>query len=117
LGVDQKHLNRVRTNWPPKTLKPFVDDIAIKTDITEFLDVLLSTLNSYLSKHKDVIKPIKLDLPTIRSISPKANTMNGYCLKDVGTIALGMDSVIGIESHFCSRPFSIENFFCQTNDL
>jgi very-short-patch-repair endonuclease len=72
-------------------------DIAIKTDISEFLDVPLNTLNSYLGKHKDVIKPIKLDLPTIRTISPKANTMNGYCLKDVGTIALGMDSVIGIE--------------------
>jgi len=72
-------------------------DIAVKTDITEFLDVPLNTLNRYLSKHKDVIKPIKLDIATIRSIKPKASRMNGYCLKDVGTIALGMDSVIGIE--------------------
>jgi len=72
-------------------------DIAVKTDITEFLDVPLNTLNRYLSKHKEVIKPIKLDIATIRSIKPKASRMNGYCLKDVGTIALGMDSVIGIE--------------------
>jgi hypothetical protein len=55
-----------------------VKDIAIKTDITTFLDVPLNTLNRYLSKHRDVIKPIKLDLPTVRSINPKANTMNGY---------------------------------------
>ncbi len=72
-------------------------DIAVKTDIANFLDVPLNTLNRYLSKHKDVIKPIKLDIATARSISPKASRMNGYCLKDVGTIALGMDSVIGIE--------------------
>ncbi len=25
LRVDHKHLNRMGTNWPPKTLKPFVD--------------------------------------------------------------------------------------------
>jgi len=25
LGVEQKLLNRMGTNWPPKTLKPFVD--------------------------------------------------------------------------------------------
>ncbi|MCK5876275.1 MAG: hypothetical protein KAG43_01470, partial [Candidatus Marithrix sp.] len=26
LGVDHMHLNRMATNWPPKTLKPFIDD-------------------------------------------------------------------------------------------
>ncbi|MFK5971556.1 MAG: DUF559 domain-containing protein [Candidatus Marithrix sp.] len=25
LGVDQRFLNRMRTNWPPKTIKPFID--------------------------------------------------------------------------------------------
>ncbi len=74
-----------------------IKDIAIKTDITDYLKVPVGTLNSYLSKHRDVIKPIKLNLATARSIKPTATRMNGYCLKDVGTIALGMDSVIGIE--------------------
>ncbi len=182
LGVDQKLLNRMRTNWPPKTLKPFVDegwsmrtnsvevvaenspyrgrriivytaetiemlistyatglayealkpnqkhigkrcvillksltrtaievaikeacglpinvqataqktykdivqlmkesglkcsvndDIAIKTDITNFLDIPLGTLNGFLDKHKSEIKPIKLDIATIRAVGSK----------------------------------------------
>ena len=43
------------------------------------------------------IEPIKLDRAAILAIGSKAGRLNGYCLKDVGTIALGMDSVIGIE--------------------
>jgi len=208
LGVDQKQLNRVRTNWPPKVLKPFIDeglivrtnsvevvaknsphkgrnivvydsniienlirgyslalashslktnqrhigdrcvilscslirtaldtaikqacglspdiqetaqqhytdavklikdygftcsapnDIAIKKDIVKFLDIPESTLNSFLRKHRQEIEPIKLDYSTIRSIGYKAPRMNGYHIEDVSKIALGMDSVIGID--------------------
>jgi len=73
------------------------DDIAIKKDITQFLNVPESTLNSFLRKHQTDIKPIKLDSTTIRSFGGKASRMNGYHLDDVTKIALGMDSVIGIE--------------------
>jgi len=73
------------------------DDIAIKKDITQFLDVPESTLNSFLRKHKNDIQPIQLDSATIRSFGGKASRMNGYHLDDVTKIALGMDSVIGIE--------------------
>ncbi len=72
------------------------DEMAIKTDITDFLDIPLSTLNSFLTKHRKTIKPIKLDRETIQAIGSKALRMNGYHVQDVGTIALGMDSVIGI---------------------
>ncbi len=72
------------------------DDMAIKTDITDFLDIPLSTLNSFLTKHRKTIKPIKLDRETIQAIGSKALRMNGYHIQDVGTIALGMDSVVGI---------------------
>ncbi len=73
------------------------NDIAIKKDITRFLDVPESTLNSFLRKHKSDIEPLKLDAATIRSIGYKASRMNGYNLDDVSKIALGMDSVVGIE--------------------
>jgi len=73
------------------------DDIAIKKDITQFLKVPESTLNSFLRKHQTDIKPIKLNSATIRSFGGKASRMNGYHLDDVTKIALGMDSVIGIE--------------------
>jgi very-short-patch-repair endonuclease len=56
-----------------------------------------STLNSFLRKHKGEIEPLKLDLATIRSFGGKASQMNGYHLDDVTKIALGMDSVVGIE--------------------
>ncbi|MDM8567872.1 DUF559 domain-containing protein [Candidatus Halobeggiatoa sp. HSG11] len=205
LGVDQKHLSNVRTNWPPKILKPFIDkassvrtnsvkviaensphkgrkistyntamienlirsyllafaskklrrnqqhigercavlsaslmktaldtaikqacglspniqqiaqqnyvelvkqfgftcsfdnEIATKKDITNFLDIPISTLNSFLKKRQDDTQPIKLDHKTIKANGGKANRMNGYSLEDVSKIALGMDSVIGIE--------------------
>ncbi|MDM8560461.1 DUF559 domain-containing protein [Candidatus Parabeggiatoa sp. HSG14] len=73
------------------------DDIAIKKDITQFLNVPESTLNSFLRKHQTDIKPIKLNSATIRSFGGKASRMNGYHLDDVTKIALGMDSVIGID--------------------
>jgi hypothetical protein len=72
------------------------DDIAIKTDITDFLDIPQSTLNSFLGKHRNTIKPIKLDRATIRALGSKASRLNGYQVQNVGTIALGMDSVVGI---------------------
>jgi len=65
------------------------DDIAIKKDITQFLSVPESTLNSFLRKHKSDIQPIRLDSATIRSFGGKASRMNGYHLDDVTKIALG----------------------------
>ncbi|MDM8563745.1 DUF559 domain-containing protein, partial [Candidatus Marithioploca araucensis] len=73
------------------------NDIAIKKDIAQFLDVPESTLNSFLRKHKGEIEPLKLDSATIRSFGGKASQMNGYHLDEVTKIALGMDSVVGIE--------------------
>jgi len=73
------------------------NEIAIKKDITQFLEVPESTLNSFLRKHKDDIEPIKLDRETIRAIGYKATRLNGYLLDDVTKIAFGMDSVVGIE--------------------
>ena len=72
------------------------DDIAIKTDIIEYLDTPPGTLNSFLGSHSATIKPIKLKLATIRKIGSKASRMNGYSIDDVGRIALGMDTVVGI---------------------
>ncbi len=72
------------------------EEIAIKTDITRFLDIPLSTLNGFLYKRRNEIKPIQLDRKTICAIGSKALRMNGYHIQDVGTVALGMDSVIGI---------------------
>jgi len=73
------------------------NDIATKKDITQFLNIPQSTLNSFLRKHKNEIQPIQLDSATIRSFGSKASRMNGYQLDDVTKIALGMDSVIGIK--------------------
>jgi very-short-patch-repair endonuclease len=73
------------------------EEIAIKKDITKFLDVPESTLNNFLRKHQNEIQPIKLDYSTIRSMGYKAPRMNAYHLDDVGKIAVGMDTVIGIE--------------------
>jgi len=73
------------------------NDIAIKKDITQFLEVPESTLNSFLRKHKGDIEPLKLDAATIRSFGGKASRMNGYYLDDVAKIALSMDSVKGIK--------------------
>ncbi|MCK5524549.1 MAG: hypothetical protein KAI83_15570, partial [Thiomargarita sp.] len=36
LGVDHMHLNRMATNWPPKTLKPFIDGSwSMETNLVE----------------------------------------------------------------------------------
>ena len=72
------------------------EKIAIKTDITDYLDIPLSTLNSFLGKRRNEIEPIRLERETIRNLGSKASRMNGYSVQDVGTIDLGMDSVVGI---------------------
>lgn len=51
------------------------NDIAVKKDIAQFLDVPESTLNSFLRKHKSDIEPLKLDSTTIRSFGGKASRM------------------------------------------
>jgi hypothetical protein len=71
------------------------NDIAIKKDIAQFLDVPESTLNSFLRKHKSDIEPLKLDSATM--ISHRTKRDHGYHLDDVAKIALGMDTVVGIE--------------------
>ncbi|MDM8568870.1 DUF559 domain-containing protein [Thiotrichales bacterium HSG1] len=75
----------------------FDNEIATKKDIVDFLDIPISTLNSFLKKCQDDIHPIKLDHKTIKANGGKATRMNGYSLENVSKIALGMDSVIGIE--------------------
>jgi very-short-patch-repair endonuclease len=93
----QKHYTDIVELMKESGLKCSVsEEIAIKADITDFLDIPLSTLNSYLSKRRHEIKPIQLDQKTIRAIGSKASRLNGYHVQDVGTIALGMDSVVGI---------------------
>ncbi len=61
-------------------------EIAIKTDITNFLEVSPSTLTHFLNKHSETIKPIKLDKKMIQAIGSRATHMNGYRVQDVGTI-------------------------------
>jgi len=73
------------------------NDIYTKKDITNYINVPLSTLNNNISKFHDDISAINLDRATIRAIGSKAPRMNAYNLEDVGKIILGMDSVIGIE--------------------
>ncbi|MFK5970057.1 MAG: DUF559 domain-containing protein [Candidatus Marithrix sp.] len=73
------------------------DDIYTKKDITNYITVPLSTLNSNIRKLHDDISVINLDRKTIKSSGSKAPRLNGYSLEDVGKIVLGMDSVIGIE--------------------
>jgi len=62
----QKHYTDIVELMKESGLKCSVsDEMAIKTDITDFLDIPLSTLNSFLTKHRKTIKPIKLDRETI----------------------------------------------------
>ncbi len=73
------------------------NDIYTKKDITNYITVPLSTLNSNIRKLHDDISVINLDRKAIKASGSKAPRMNGYNLEDVGKIVLGMDSVIGIE--------------------
>jgi very-short-patch-repair endonuclease len=71
--------------------------IATKKDLIKFLKVPESSLNSFLRKHQDEIKPIKLDYATINSIGHRAKHMNGYIMDDVAKIAFGVDTEVGVE--------------------
>jgi very-short-patch-repair endonuclease len=71
--------------------------IATKKDITRFLKIPESTLNGFLRKHKDEIRPIHLDSAAIHSLGCRAKSLNGYHLDDVAKIAFGMDTEVGIE--------------------
>ncbi|MFK5970272.1 MAG: DUF559 domain-containing protein [Candidatus Marithrix sp.] len=73
------------------------NNIYTKKDITNYITVPLSTLNSNIHKLHDDISVINLDRAIIKASGSKAPRMNGYNLEDVGKIVLGMDSVIGIE--------------------
>ncbi len=73
------------------------NDIYTKKDITNYITVPLSTLNSNIRKFHDEISVISLDRKTIKASGSKAPRMNVYNLENVGKIVLGMDSVIGIE--------------------
>jgi len=48
------------------------DDVAIKTDITDYLDIPLSTLNSFLGKKRNEIEPIRLETINIYPIVHQA---------------------------------------------
>ena len=74
-----------------------IDNIATKKDIVNFLNIPESTLNSFLRRHSNEIKPIKLDSETIQSLGLKAKRLNGYQEEDVAKIAFGMDTEIGIK--------------------
>jgi len=71
--------------------------IAIKTDMLRFMNVPLPTLNYHLTKHRNVVEPIPLDIDAIRTLGSTAWRMNGYHFYDVVKIVLSMDSVIGID--------------------
>ena len=72
-------------------------EMATKKDLLEFLKVPESTLNAFLRKHANRIKPIALDLKTIHDMGCKASHINGYFLEDATKIILGMDTEKGIE--------------------
>ena len=74
-----------------------INNIAIKKDITKFLKVPESTLNSFLRKHSKEINPIKLEPAIIRSLGLKARRLNGYHKEDTAKIIFGMDTEVGIK--------------------
>ena len=74
----------------------FPNQVATKKDIVDFLKVPAGTLNSFLQKHRDEIKPVRIDSATIRSMGGKAQRMNGYRIDDVVKIVCGMDTETGI---------------------
>lgn len=73
------------------------NDVATVKDIMKFLKVPRTTLNNFLNKHKDTIKPIQLSQSQILTISNKARMMKGYHMEDVARIAVGMDTAVGIQ--------------------
>ena len=73
------------------------NQIATKKDIAKFLKVPVSTLSSFLRKHADEIKPLRLDAETIRSMGSKARRLNGYYMDDVAKIVFAMDTPVSID--------------------
>jgi len=71
--------------------------IATKKDISQFLGIPLSTLNGFLRKHRDHIKPIPLDREVTRPLGFKSARVNGYSVEDVAKIAFSMNTVPGIK--------------------
>lgn len=71
--------------------------LATKKDIAEFLKVPVSTVSSFLRKHKNEIQPLRLGREAIRQIGSQANRMNAYHLEDVLKIAFWMQSEVGGE--------------------
>lgn len=69
--------------------------LATKKEIAQFLNIPESTLNGFLRKHRDQIKPVRLNRETIRRLGSRANRMNAYSMEDVLKIAFWIDSEIG----------------------
>ena len=91
----QKHYNNAVELIQEFGFQSSIDEhTATKKDITKFLKVPQSTLNSFLYKHSYEIKPIKLSREIIKSIGSKAKRMNGYHVDDVVKITFGMDTEI-----------------------
>jgi len=106
LGIHHKSLQSVAVNSKYFGFTCSAgDDIAIKKDITQFLNIPESTLNSFLRKHQNDIQPIKLYLETIRSFGGKASRMNGYHLDDVSKIALGKLMLVLECNGYCHRYY------------
>ena len=73
------------------------NSIATTNDIINFLKIPRSTLNHFLRRHKNEIKPIQLQLSEIRTLSKKARMMNGYTIDDVARIVVAMDTEVGLD--------------------
>ena len=71
--------------------------MATKQDIIQSMDIPESTLNTFLRRHSDQIKPVRLNKATIQSLGIKANRLNAYAPEDVFKIVFWMDSTMGIQ--------------------
>ena len=72
------------------------DKLATKKDIADFLKIPESTVNSFLRKHRNEIKPVQLGREAIRKLGSRANRMNAYHLDDVLKICFWMQSEVGV---------------------
>ena len=95
--AQQNYIDIGKTMKDTGLISSIGNNIYTKKDITNYITVPLSTLNSNIRKLHDDISVINLDHETIRNSGSKSPRLNGYNLEDVGKIVLGMDSVIGIE--------------------
>jgi len=66
LGMDQKHLNRVRTNWPPKVLKQFIDKgLSVRTNLVEVV------AQNSPHCHREIVSSAGIVGATFSNIIPK----------------------------------------------